>query len=298
MTAFIRLVAAGWLAAVAIIAGMPAQALVVGGYHILPLPHYYAKTRRLPPGGGDGPLYYYGGSVFSSVKLVSVIWGDSVNRHTINRIPIFSADIVDSTYMDQMSEYGTLHKKAVNGHRSTKQQILRGSYLGQVQIAPKNTSLQITDADIQAELTFQIKSGALPENDLDTLYMIYFPSNVTIDLDGLMSCQDFGAYHFAKNTGRLRRRNVFYTVEPECNSGFDYLTFAASHEFVEATTDNIPTPGSVPDFPQAWNDAHGFEAGDLCPVSGSLADGTNTWLVSQYYLNSKGGCSDGNYQSP
>ena len=73
----------------------------------------------------------------------------------------------------------------------------------------------------------------------------------------------------------------------------------ASHEFAEATTDNIPTPGSVPDFPQAWNDVHGFEVGDLCSgFQGSLTDGVNTFEVTQYYLNSTRACSTGNYQSP
>ena len=277
---------------------IPAQAFVIGGYHILPLPHYYEKTGRQPPGGGDGPLYYYGGSVFSNVKVVTVIWGDAVNQETIDRIPVFTAAIVNSTYMDQAAEYGTRHHRGVNGHGSTRQTIGRGSYLGEVQIKPKHNGAQIADADIERELSFQIRSGALPTNDLDTLYMIYFPSSVTIDLDGLISCRDFGAYHFAKHTGGLRDNNLFYTVEPECNSGFDYLTYAASHEFAEAVTDNIPTPGNVPDFPQAWNDTSGAEAADLCPFEGTLTDGKNTWTVTQYYLNSILGCSVGNYQSP
>jgi hypothetical protein len=121
---------------------------------------------------------------------------------------------------------------------------------------------------------------------------------VTIDLDGLISCLDFGAYHFAKRTGGLRTDNIFYSVEPECNSGFDFLTYAASHEFAEATTDNIPTPGSNPDFPQAWNDVHGFEIADLCNSVGTLTDGVSSYQVTQYYLNSTGGCSTGDYQSP
>src|SRR3954471_12934223 len=127
----------------------PAEALVVGGYHILPLPAYYEQFGRVPPGGGDGPLYYYGGSVFSHVKLVSVMWSGDVSDETASNIPMLSAAMVNSTYMDQMAEYGTLHKKAINGHRGTKQEISRGTYLGQVQIAPRNAATQLTDADIQ-----------------------------------------------------------------------------------------------------------------------------------------------------
>ena len=294
----LRAVAVICAAVVALASTLPARALTIGAYHIMPLRHYYERTGRLPPGGGDGPMLYFGGSVFSSVKVVTIIWGDQVKQHTIDTIPTFSADIVNSTYVDQMAMYDTVHHKGVNGHGSTKQHILRGTYFGQVQIAPKHNGLQVTDTDIRKELLAQIENGVLPPNDLNTLYMIYFPSNVTIDLDGLISCHDFGAYHFAKRTGGLRTDNIFYSVEPECNSGFDFLTYAASHEFAEATTDNIPTPGSNPAFPQAWNDVHGFEIADLCNSVGTLTDGVNSYQVTQYYLNSTGGCSTGDYQSP
>jgi hypothetical protein len=290
--------ACGMAASFALLAA-PAGAVTFGGYHIFPLPHYYEKTGRLAPSQlPSGPMFYYGGSVFSNVKVVSVIWGDHVLQNTIDKVPIFSAELVNSTYVDQELEYSTKHHKGINGHGSTHQIIGRGTYIGQVQIAPKHNGSQITDDDIHAELKFQIKNGVLPPNDLGTLYMIYFPSDVTISLDGLVSCQDFGAYHFAKNDTKMSQNNIFYSVEPECGSGFSFLTFAASHEFTEASTDNIPTPGSVPDFPQAWNDANGFEDADKCSGHGTLSDGTNSFNVSQYYLNSKNGCSTGNYTSP
>src|SRR6185437_8416753 len=231
---------------------LPVQAIGGGSYRVLPLPGYFEETGRLPPGGGDGPVYYYGGSVFSNVKVVSVIWNADVLQNTKDQVPAFSAALVNSTYLDQMAEYRTLHQKTVNGHKSTKQTIGRGSYLGQVQLSPHNTSKQLSDADIQKELKRQIAEGTLPPRDTNTLYMIYFPADIAIDLDGLTSCQQFGAYHFAtKDTKLAKRTNIFYSVEPECNSGFGFLTYAASHEFAEAVTDNVPTPGSVPDFPQA-----------------------------------------------
>jgi hypothetical protein len=293
-----RLLAAGAIVSTALSLSVTAQALTVGAYHILPLPQYYRETGLKPPGGGDGPMFYYGGSVFEGVKVVSVIWGSNVSQQTVTQIPLFSTAIVNSTYVDQMSPQYDTFKRGVNHHKGTKQHIGRGSFLGQIQITPHNGSLSITDADIQKELAYQIKHGVLPLNDLETLYMIYFPAEVTIKLDNLNSCQQFGAYHFAKNDTKLSNNNLFYTVEPECNAGFDFLTFAASHEFAEATTDNVPTPGRVPDFPQAWNDAHGFEAADLCGDAATLSDGTNSWTVAQYYLNTIEACATGNYQSP
>src|SRR5262249_9067894 len=154
-------------------------------------------------------------------------------------------------------------------------------------------STTLTDDDVQAELEHQIKKGTLPAADLNTLYMIYFPVTVTITLDGLTSCVDFGAYHFATNDLKLSKKNIFYAVEPDCHSSINSIPFAPTQEFAEATTDNVPTPGSFPDSPQAWNDSSGFEIGDKCGSSGTLTAGSSHWTVTQYYLNSKHGCSTG-----
>lgn len=297
MSRSLRILAACATAAAAFAFVAPAQAFVLGAYHIMPTPSYMAKLKKegVPPPAG--PVNYYGGSVFTSSKVVSVMWGSNVNPTIVSTIPGFSAAIVNSTYVDQMAQYDT-PKKGINGHKGTKQDIGRGTYLGQVVIKPKNKNTVLQDSDVQAEIEHQIKKGVLPPHDLNTLYMVYFPQNVTIELDGLTSCVDFGAYHFATNDSALSKKNIFYAVEPDCGSGINNITFAASHEFAEATTDNVPTPGSFPDFPQAWNDANGFEIGDLCGTSGQLTAGTSHWTVTQYFLNSTMKCSTGSYSSP
>lgn len=278
--------------------GSPAFAAKVGNYHVMLTPEGRAQRGLADEAPPATEMLYYGGSVFTNSKVVSVIWGPNVNPTTVSTVPGFTAALVDSTYVDQMGEYDTLHKKAVNGHKSTKQVIGRGTYLGQVQIKPKNKSSSLTDADVQAELHYQIKIGKLPHQDLNTLYMVYFPDSVTITLDGLVSCQSFGAYHFATNDTKLAKNNLFYTVEPSCHYTIQNIEFAASHEFAEATTDNVPTPGSNPDFPQAWNTSDGYEIGDLCGSGGTLTAGSKSYTVTQYFLNSTGRCSTGNYTSP
>ncbi|MBV9062181.1 MAG: hypothetical protein JOY77_04520 [Alphaproteobacteria bacterium] len=276
--------------------GGPAAAEAAGHYHIFPATSFASRNMPVPPASD---MNYYGGSVFSSVKLVSVIWNKDVLQATKDQIPLFSAAIVNSTYVDKMREYSTKGVHTINGHKGTKQVIQRGTYLGQVQLTPHNGSKSLSDTDVQTEIKRQIAEGVLPPRDPNTLYMIYFPSNITITLDGLVSCQSYGAYHFATNDAKIApKSNVFYSVEPECNAGFDFLTFAASHEYAEATTDNVPTPGSNPDFPQAWNDSAGYEIGDKCGNSGTLTSQAGSWVVTQYYLNSLHGCSTGNYTSP
>ena len=296
MRNLVKLAAIGAVSVTAL-AAAPAFAGESGAYHILPMPAYEARTGRAPQ-RALGAMEYFGGTVFSNVELVSVMWGAGVNSTTVAEIPDFSAAIINSTFIDQLSQYGTVGLKGVTGHKGSNQTIGRGTYYGQVQITPRNKSLSLTDLEVQKEIKYQIKIGALPAEGPNMFYMIYFPSDVTINLDGLVSCQDFGAYHYA-TIAHERPTNIFYAVEPDCNAGFDYITYAASHEFAEATTDNIPTPGTNPAFPQAWNNSSGYEIGDLCEgYAGTLTDQTASYEVTQVYLNSLAGCSTGNYTSP
>jgi len=287
------------LLSAAFVAG-PVFASGGGTYHILPTRSYEMRTGRVPPRNVSGEMEYFGGIVFSSVEVVSVMWGPNVNSTTVAEIPDFSAAIVNSTFIDQLGEYSTVGLRGVNGHKGSNQTIARGTFYGQVQITPHNKSNNLSDTDIHHELAWQIEHGYLPPQGPNMLYMIYFPTNITITLDGLVSCQDFGAYHYATNTHERSTTIKFYSVEPDCSAGFGYITYAASHEFAEATTDNIPTPGTNPAFPQAWNTSDGYEIGDLCEGdTGTLTDDTTSYEVTQVWLNiPNNACSTGNYTSP
>jgi len=285
-------------AAIALAFTPSANAGPSGNYHLFKATSFKSLAKQ--PARPDTDMNYYGGPVFSNVKVMTVMWNKDVLQNTQDQMPLFTAALVDSTYVDQLAEYNTKGASAVNGHRGTHQIINRGTYIGQVVLTPRNQSTVLQDSDVQAELKYQIHKGVLPPSDQNTLYMVYFPSNITIEIDGQASCVVFGAYHFATNDARrAKKRNIFYSVEPECNSGFDYLTFAASHEFAEATTDNVPTPLVVPDYPQAWNDPTGYEIGDKCSTGGTLTATSGSWQVTQVYLNSLHGCSTtATYTSP
>jgi hypothetical protein len=268
-----------------------------GAYHLYQTPEQMQRSGRVPPHlGATGEMEYFGGSVFSNVKVVSVIWGSSVNQQTVSGMPGFLSAIVNSTYVDQMSVYDT-NIKGVH-HKGTNQTIGRGTFVSQVQITPKNQGTQLTDKMVQKEIEYQIGQGVLPMNDLNTLYMIYFPKNVTITLAGLTSCVQFGAYHFATSK-KVTPSNIFYGVMPDCGYTFNDHTIISSHEYAEATTDNIPTPGSNPKYPQAWNNSTGYEVGDLCEgTQGQLTAGKTTYYVQEIYLNNLAGCGTGNFTSP
>jgi hypothetical protein len=268
-----------------------------GAYHMYQTPEQMQRSGRVPPHlGATGDMEYFGGSVFSNVKVVSVIWGSSVNAQTVSGMPGFLAAIVNSTYVDQLSIYDT-DLKGLH-HKGTNQTINRGTFVSQVQITPKNQGTQLTDKMVQKELEYQIKNGNLPMNDLNTLYMIYFPKDVSINLDGSLSCQAFGAYHFATSK-KVTPSNIFYGVMPDCGYSFNDHTIISSHEFAEATTDNIPTPGSNPKYPQAWNTSDGYEIGDLCEgTQGTLTAGKTVYYVQELYLNNIAACGTANFTSP
>jgi hypothetical protein len=267
-------------------------------YHIYQTPEQMRKSGHFPSLGPSGQMEYFGGGVFSTVKVVSVLWGPNVNKTWVAGLPGYFTALTNSTFVDQLGEYSTKGAHSVNHHKGTNQTIARGTYLGQVQITPKNKGTSLTDDMVQDELAYQIGKGVLPKNDANTVYMTYFPPGVSIHLFHLTSCQQFGAYHEAVDFA-LEKTNIFYAVEPDCSYTFNNQTIVSAHEFAEATTDNVPVPGSHPRFPQAWNTSAGSEIGDLCEgTSGTLTAGKNSYLVQQVYLNSTGACSTGNYTSP
>jgi hypothetical protein len=153
------------------------------------------------------------------------------------------------------------------------------------------------DSQIQADLTTRLTNGdpAFPAPDANTLYAYFFPSGVTITLNGTPdptdggafdagsglgdSCKGFGGYHDnitlnAPPDGGAGGTDVAYAVVPRCPSfgslmGLDAITGPASHEIAEAVTD--PFPSTNPAFSNVdtahfyWSRAlGGGEVGDMC----------------------------------
>lgn len=242
-------------------------------------------------------LLYYGGPVIQHAKVYAVFWGDNVPADTKAKVGPFFANILDSGYMDWLSQYDT-NRKAVDGRDGTNQHIGRGGFGGAFTIRPRNASKSLTDADLQAELDAQIAAGALPAATDDSLYMMYFPSGVSISIEGQRSCSSFCAYHEGFKSPR-NGQNTFYGVMPVCGWGcggadFDASSAVSSHECLEAITDPFPTPGDKPAYPQAWNDDGGQEIADLCQDGSSTVTGHGiTSNVSWEWDNRTMACNQG-----
>jgi hypothetical protein len=236
------------------------------------------QSLDLPKVGSTSSVLYYGGPVISNVKVIAVMWGSNVDSTTQKQIGDFFATTVNSTYVD--------------GREGTDQSIGRGTFSGVVTITPSNTSKSLQDTDIQNEIDAQINAGHLAKPDANTLYMVYFPSGVSITLDGSKSCEAFCAYHMnyqSKSNGQ-----VLYGVMPDL--GGASLTAVSSHELMEAISDPIPTPGSNPAYPQAWNTSDGQEIGDLCTSTDTtVTSGKTTYKLQQIFDNKINGCAPGPY---
>ena len=244
-----------------------------------------------------GSLLYFGGPVVAQAKVVIVLWGSNVAKATAAGVKPFFQPLTNSNYTDQMAQYSTVGITGVNGRPGTNQTIRRGSVVGKFRITPANTSKNLTDGDIQTELQGQIAAGVLPAYDANTLYMLYFPASITISLGKYKSCVYFGGYHEGISSGGTPL--LAYGVMPDCNGGFASMTIVSSHEYAEAVTDVLPTPGSNPDYPQAWNDANGYEVGDLCEGrNATLTRRGTVYTVQEIFNNATNACATGNFTSP
>ncbi|MFI5297798.1 MAG: hypothetical protein ACHREM_06825 [Polyangiales bacterium] len=271
------------------------------------LPPGVTPKKASPPPGTrvvestpNAQLNYYGGKVISNVEIVAVNWGPSVDSTVSSGIGGFYSAITNSAYFDFLSEYNTTTASTQDGAPGSNQTIGRGSFVGQVTITPGNTSTQLADSDIQAELQAQIASGALPAPDGNTLYMVDFPPGVTITQGGSQSCVDFCAYH---GTMTLNGASVPYGVMPDfspgsgCDQGcgsdpstFNNQTSVHSHEMIEAVTDMEVGIGTTVGRPLAWYDTSNGEIGDICNAQQANVAG---YTVQKEWSNAQHACVSG-----
>ena len=278
--------------------------------HIVPMVVNRDGKPIRPPAGAH--LSYYGGPVISNVKVVTVFWTNAVDAGVQTTMPAFYSAITDSTYYDLVSEYAT-NITPVGGGSGTNQSIGRGSSGGTFTIVPSTCNdgslCTIDDTAIQTELLAQINGGHLPAPELDnngnvnTLYMIYFPLNVTITQGGSQSCVVFCAYH-GTTSAQYKLKNLEYGIFPDmspssscfggCGADPNYLndtTAVSSHELVEAVTDAEVGIANTFAPPLAWYDSVNGEIGDICNAQqATVSAGGSTWTVQTQWSDAIGNC--------
>ena len=289
---------------------------------LLPSPPVHIK--RYNPGGAVSPkgtptcsspqLSYYDGPIISNVYVVPVFWNSNVNASIVENIGQFFSDATVSNWYDLLSEYSS-----VGG---TGQSIGRGTSDAGITITPSlcNASIiatcELTDAELQTELTAQINASVLPlpQGDLagnvNTVYMVFFPPNISLSIDSVKSCANGGfcAYHSTGTYGTANTPLPYGAIMDEfsggCSTGcgssstvLENMTSTTSHELAESVTDTdigLFTADSLA-APVAWYDGNNScgEVADICDngTSGyTITVSGRTWAVQQLWSNALGAC--------
>jgi hypothetical protein len=237
------------------------------------------SEKNSKPPGDLVNLVYYGGPVVSNAQVVVVFWGNEVNSTIQADIGGFYQAILPSNYAHIVGEYDTT--PPIN---TTDQVIGQGTLAGTYTITPNLCQIAfpctVTDSQVQSQLEESIALAALPAPVLDaggnvnTIYVVYFPPYVTINLSGNLSCQQFCAYN---SSVQGYAGGILYDVIPDmgttsacyssgfCGSEstpFQMETAISSQLLADTQTDPyiFLTPPSIP---LSWIGLLG-EVGDSC----------------------------------
>ena len=211
-----------------------------------------------------------------------------------------------------LTEYTTAGITGANGASTSNQSIGHGTFGGKFTITPSicpgPAACTVTDAQIQTELTNQINSHGCraPQTDvhgiINTYYAIYFPPNITIQLDPTTSsCVTGGFCAYHSNTGSL----LPYGVMPDFSTGgctvgcgagstLQIATGVSSHEMAEALTDAQVGSASVFGPPLGWYEPtpNLGEMADLCDQNAvtSVSVGLRNYTIEPLFSNLQNDC--------
>ena len=236
-------------------------------------------------------FHNYGGHVVSNARVVQVNWGSSVTSTTQNALQGFYPAIVNSPYLDWVSEYSTVGLTGfADGQPGSNQRIGRGSYGGMYTITPALTGTTVAYDAIEAELVAQINAGHIPaptfdwQGIADTVYLVDFPPGTTITYAGTSSCVQFCGVFATLNVGG---KNVGAAFIPDLTSGpcatgcgngtnaTDVITQIHSHELLEVITgpETAAATGNTLTRPIGWYDANIGTIANQCNAQGAQVSG-------------------------
>jgi hypothetical protein len=195
-------------------------------------------------------ITYHGGALLPHVAVeadyVGNFWSSAAGLQEASDLNNFLAYLVNSPYMDMLSEYG----------------VGRGSLVDNGIVHPGLAAGQtVDDRALQHMLDADLASGNLQAPTANSLYFVFTPPNVIVTQGTANSLNDFFGYHDAFTDSAGQR--VFYAViaNPVGNgdfynlNDFQTLTKVVSHELAEGVTD--------PDSGGWFDSMTGNEIGDL-----------------------------------
>lgn len=224
-----------------------------------------ASLPKLTPYERFPQVDYLGGALLTSMKVVTITFS-SDDATLVSHLQTFGDTITQTPWWKAAtSEYCVMPMGTPC--------IGQGSTGGHVVLteAPPALLLDTTGGAGSTLVQFiqdHVNSGLFPDPDPQLIYMMHFPGGTTIKFDGTPSCSSWGAYHeSAAITPKAGGAPVetAYAVEPRCGAE-SYLTFAASHELIEAATDAHPSKDRGYAMQDYGMQFFGDEVGDLCDM--------------------------------
>ena len=236
-------------------------------------------------------FHYYGGKVVSNAKVVQVLWGTGFSTDVHDNLAPFYTDILASPYMDWLSEYSTVGLNGfVDGQPGSNQRIGRGTFVGTVAITPSTNATTLSNTTIASEISAQIAAGHLPaptfdwQGNVNTLYMIDFPSGYVITVSGGQSCQQFcGIFDTLVLSGKSVGLGIFPDItsggcQTGCGSSptaLNNITWVHSLILLDVVTDTEIGIAANIDRPMAWYSNAGLgDSGNIADVCSGSAQAT------------------------
>jgi len=241
-------------------------------------------TAVFPASNGSGSLTDHGGPEMSNAQFRAVYWNASVANSTATSLGYATIKDQINGFINVFADNANYSGSATSDY-TIVQQYGSGNPISALlpnagfRVDTQATKSKISDTGIQSYLAGLFNSGAETPS-ASTLYGVYFPAGMRVQLQGGISCSSFCGYHshFTYN-GQLIKYAVFpYTNCSACSiagkSVADILTIVTSHEIREAVTDSLGT---------AWFDSQGYEADDKCAWH-NLYQTTNGgfWVQPEY----------------
>ena len=239
------------------------------------------KENRLSLGEVVTPHFdYLGGHVLSNVEVFPIYYGYVPDQ---NKIDSFYKAIVNSHYIDWLSEYNT-----------PTQKIGKGSFIGSYSHL-KNLRSFLNASDLSHFMFGLVKNGIIKPNE-NSYYPIHFAPNIT--LEG--ACSIYCAFHSTYDISSIynKTKYLYYGVHPDlsgaCNgfcgtsNVYENTCMVASHELVEAITDPGIGVGDI-----SWYDLNfNGEIGDVCNAweDYTLGSDGKTYRIQREWSNLEQKC--------
>lgn len=236
--------------------------------------------------GNFGNFLYRGGPVINTPQVYALFvgdWSSAANQTRANRLSQFMVDLMNSRYMNILSQYGCG---------------TTGTLVNRVFIA--STDNDLSQADIEGIIQTAINNNQIPEpTNRSNTYVLFLDDAIGVNRGDIVMCEAtsdtaFGFHDFFTTTAG---NACAYAVIPgltntcltnSCSSDSNcslHLSQTQEQRQTQVTSHELAEMWSDPQL-NAWTDPSPSvgENGDICNgQSGTITVGPNTWTVQLMY---------------